>query len=360
MCSWQKSDRLEVDHHHNKNTKGTHMTFKALVTGGGGFVGRFVVEQLLQRGDAVTVFARGDYPQLAALGARVVRGDLQDAAAVARACAGQDVVFHIAARAGIWGTWESFYGPNVVGTENVIAACHAHGISRLVYTSSPSVVFDGRPQEGVDEKAPYLDHYESLYARTKSIAEQRVLAANGQHDLLTVSLRPHFIFGPRDTHVTLGLIERARAKKMMQVGSDTVKKDPSYVEDVAWAHLLAADALKPGSPLAGAAYFISQGEPVLFWQWVADLLQALDLPGIQRKIPLGLAQVVGSGLEMAYRLLPLRGEPFLTRFLVNEMGQSQYYSIERARRDFNYVPRHTAAQALEKTVAYWKERINAV
>ncbi|MBN2005506.1 MAG: NAD-dependent epimerase/dehydratase family protein [Anaerolineae bacterium] len=335
------------------------MTLKALVTGGGGFIGSFVVEQLLQRGDSVTVFARGDYPQLAASGARVIRGDVQDAAAITEACAGHDIVFHIAAKAGIWGTWESFYGPNVAGTENVIAACHAQGISRLVYTSSPSVVFDGHPQEGVDETVAYPQHYESLYARAKSIAEQRVLAANGQGGLLTVSLRPHFVFGPRDTHITLGLIERARAKKMMQVGLDTVKKDLSYVEDVAWAHLLAADALQPGSPLAGSAYFISQGEPVLFWQWVADLLQALGLPGIQRKIPLGLAQTVGTGMEWVYRVLPLRGEPLLTRFLVNEMGQSQYYSIERARRDFGYVPRYTIAQALEKTVAYWRERLAA-
>ena len=325
---------------------------QTLVTGGGGFVGRYVVEQLLQRGDAVTVFARGNYPELGALGATLIQGDLQDATAIKRACVEKDIVFHVAAKAGVWGTWKSFYDPNVIGTENVIAACTANAVPRLVYTSSPSVTFDGQPQAGVNETCPYPLHYDSLYARAKAIAEQKVLAANGQNGLLTVSLRPHFIWGPRDTHILPGLIARARAKQLVQVGPATVKKDMSYVEDVAWAHLLAADALKPGSPVAGAAYFISQGEPVLFWQWVAELMTALGLPGIQKQIPLAVALVIGWSMETAYRLWPLRGEPLLTRFLVNEMGQSQYYDISRAKRDFGYLPRFSMAQAMEKTVAY--------
>ncbi|MFN2110814.1 MAG: NAD-dependent epimerase/dehydratase family protein, partial [Anaerolineae bacterium] len=242
-----------------------------LVTGGGGFLGRYIVEQLLARGDEVTVFARGAYPELEALGARVVRGDLQDVEAVNHACAGIDVVFHVAAKAGMSGPWDDFYGVNVTGTQNVIAACRANGVPKLIYTSSPSVIFDGTPQESVDESYPYPTHYESPYPHTKAIAEQDVMAAHRGDTqgvpLLTVSLRPHLIIGPRDNHLLPGLLARAKTGLLPQVGDGTNKVDLTDVEDAARAHLLAADALEPGSPLDGppghgCVYFISQDEPV--------------------------------------------------------------------------------------------------
>ncbi len=332
---------------------------RTLVTGGGGFLGRYIVEQLLDRGDSVTVFARGAYPELEKIGVTLVRGDIQDADAIIRACKGMDVVFHVAAKAGIWGTWASFYEPNVVGTENVIQACVVNNVPKLVYTSSPSVIFDGQPQEGVDESCPYPQHYKSLYAQTKAIAEQKVIAANDSARLLTTSLRPHFIWGPRDTHILPGLLSRARAKKLIQVGPGTNKKDLAYVEDVARAHLLAADALEPDSPVAGSVYFISQDEPVLFWLWVEELMQDLGLPGIQRRIPLPVAQLLGSVMEGVYKILGLKGEPLLTRFLVDEMGQSQYYDISRAKQDFGYRPQFSMTEAREKTLAYLLEDIKS-
>src|SRR5206468_3373246 len=139
---------------------------KALVTGGGGFLGGAIVRRLAARGDQVRSFARGDYPALAALGVEERRGDLADAAAVADAVGGMDIVLHVAAKAGIWGRYADFHHTNVVGTRNVLSACRRHGVRRLVYTSSPSVVFDGRDQEGVDESVPYPAHYEAHYPRT--------------------------------------------------------------------------------------------------------------------------------------------------------------------------------------------------
>ena len=337
---------------------------RTLVTGGGGFLGRYIVEQLLARGDAVTVFARGAYPELAAIGATLVRGDLRDAGAVTRACAGIDVVFHVAAKAGMWGPWDAFYSVNVVGTHNVIAACRANGVRKLIYTSSPSVIFDGRPQEGVDESYPYPAHYESPYPHTKSLAEQAVVAAHRggnprEAPLLTVSLRPHLIIGPRDNHLIPGLLARARAGSLPQVGAGTNKVDLTDVEDAARAHLLAADALEPGAPADGPAgrgrvYFISQDEPVVLWPWIRALLRALDLPEPRLRVPLRAARAAGALLETLHRALHRPGEPRLTRFIASELAQSHYYNITAAKRDLGYAPQRTMAEVTARLVAWLK------
>jgi nucleoside-diphosphate-sugar epimerase len=333
----------------------------SLVTGGGGFLGRAIVEQLLARGDAVTVFARGAYPELEALGARVVRGDLQDAEVVRRACAGMDVVFHVAAKAGMWGPWDDFYGVNVTGTQNVIAACRANGVPKLVNTSSPSVIFDGKPQEGVDESYPYPDHYESPYPHTKAIAEQAVMAAHRGDtqgvSLRTVSLRPHLIIGPRDNHLLPGLLARAKTGLLPQVGDGTNRVDLTDVEDAARAHLLAADALEPGSPLdglpgRGRVYFISQDEPVTLWLWIRGLLRDLGLSEPRVRIPLGAARAVGGLLETLHTTLHRPGEPRLTRFIASELAQSHYYDISAAKRDFGYVPQRTMAEVTARVAAW--------
>ena len=121
---------------------------RALVTGGGGFLGGAIVRRLRERGDTVRSLSRNTYPELGARGVEQVRGDLGDPGAVSAAVAGCDVVFHVAARAGVWGPWAEYHQANVLGTENVLAACRAHGVRRLVFTSSPSVAFAGVDQNG--------------------------------------------------------------------------------------------------------------------------------------------------------------------------------------------------------------------
>ena len=326
-------------------------TTHALVTGGGGFLGRYIVELLLDRGSRVTVFARGHYPELGRQGARLVRGNLADLDALTQASKGVDIVYHVAAKAGLWGPRDDFYRANVTGTENVIAACRANGVPKLVYTSSPSVIFDGSDQRGIDETTPYPAHYESPYPETKALGEQRVIEANGD-GLLTTSLRPHLIFGPRDNHLLPSLLEKARQGRLPQVGDGTNKVDLTYVKDAARAHLLAADALAPGSPVAGGIYFISQDEPVVLWPWIQDLLRQLDLPAVRIRIPLGLARAAGGLLVAAYRGLRLRGEPPLTPFLASELAQNHYYDVSAAKRDFGYRPQHTMVEATAKTVTW--------
>jgi len=328
---------------------------RVLVTGGGGFLGRYVVEQSLARGDEVTAFARSAYPDLEAMGVRLVRGDLADAAAVKAACAGIDVVYHVASMTGYWGSWDAFYQANVVGTRNVIAACWANAVPRLVYTSTPSVVFGDRPHEGADESLPYPEHYENNYSRSKAIAERAVMGANGQDGLLTVALRPHLIIGPRDRHLLPRIIARVGTGRVPQIGDGTNMVDLTYVEDAARAHLLAADALSPGSPAAGSVYFVTQGEPVNAWRWIDQLMRALGRRTVRYQVPLGAARAACGLLEFAYGALPLLGEPPATRFLANELAMSHYYDISRARHDLNYVPQFTMEEATLRTITYFRE-----
>jgi nucleoside-diphosphate-sugar epimerase len=329
---------------------------KALVTGGGGFLGCYIVEQLLARGDSVVVFARRDYPELSKIGAKLTRGDICDPLAIQNACVGIDTVFHVAAMEGLWGKWESFYQPNVIGTQNVIQACLRQGVGKLIYTSSPSVIFDNSSQEGCDERLPYPSHYESYYAKTKALGEQMISKAH-REGLLTVSLRPHLIWGPRDTHILPQVIALAKAGQVLQVGDGRNMVDFTYVEDAARAHILAADALYPGSNIAGSVYFISQDDPVKLWPWVNNLLSRLGIPKVNRKITLRQARTIGMVLESAYRILPLKGEPRLTRFLASELALSHYYDISRAKRDFNYQPQFTMEQGLEKTLVFFTQNL---
>ncbi|MEO1269842.1 MAG: NAD-dependent epimerase/dehydratase family protein, partial [Myxococcota bacterium] len=170
---------------------------KALITGGTGFLGGAIAQALRERGDTVRSLARRRSAKLAALGVEQIVGDICYPTPVKRAMKGCDVVFHVAARVGAWGSYEAFYLPNVLGTWNVIHACRQLGVGRLVFTSSPSVVFDGTDMEGVDESVPYPDHYATHYPRTKAEAERLVLAADSADDgVRTLALRPHLVWGP--------------------------------------------------------------------------------------------------------------------------------------------------------------------
>jgi nucleoside-diphosphate-sugar epimerase len=326
----------------------------ALVTGPGGFLGRYIVEQLIARGDRVRGFCRGRYPELARLGVELIQGDLRDPSAAKDACSGMDVVFHVAGVAGIWGPWKHYYGINTLGTRHVIEGCRAHGVGRLVYTSSPSVTFDGRPQEGVDERAPYPTRWLCHYPHSKALAEQDALSASGA-ELMTCALRPHLVWGPRDRHLVPRLLDRARRGQLRRVGDGSNRIDMIYVENAARAHLQAADALRPGSPACGRAYFISQGEPVNCWQWIDQLLALAGLPPVRRSISITAAWGVGALLEAAHAVFRRSGEPRMTRFLAAQLGHSHYFDIRRAREDLGYRAEITTAEGMRRLAASWRE-----
>ena len=331
---------------------------KALVTGGGGFLGGAIVRALVARGlsgqsVAVRSFSRQAYPALAALGVEQVQGDIADAAPVTAAVRGCDVVFHVAAKPGLWGEYADYHRANVRGTENVIAACRAAGVPRLVYTSSPSVVFDGRDMEGVDESVPYPAHYEAHYPRTKALAEQAVIAANGAQ-LATVSLRPHLIWGPGDNHLLPRMVARAKTGQLRRIGSRCNLIDTIHVDNAADAHLLAAERLSPASPVAGKVYFISQGEPVPLWEMVNRLLQAANAPLVTRAVPLPVALALAWGFEAMHRVTNNPAEPRLTRFLVRELATAHWFNIDAARRDLGFVPRVSIAEGLAQLAAEYR------
>lgn len=327
---------------------------KVLVTGGGGFVGGYLVDLLLARGYSVRSIGRSPQPDLAAKGVETQQVDLTDAAAVQDAVAGMDAVFHVAAKAGVWGPWEEYYQANVVGTDNVVKACKMRGVERLVYTSTPSVVFNRQSIRNGDESMSYGSGWLCHYAQTKAIAEERALAQSCD-SLKIVALRPHLIFGPGDPHLLPRVIESATSGRLKIVGDGRSKVDVSYVEDVAAAHLNAFDALADGRG-AGQAYFISQGQPVELWPWVNGILEALGHPPLRKKIPLRLAYMIGWICETAWSVFRRSGEPPLTRFVAVELAKDHYFNIAAARRDLGYQPSVAMQAALDATVADLKRR----
>ena len=310
---------------------------KALVTGGGGFLGKAIVRHLVTRGWSVRSFSRDSYPELDTLGVKQCQGDLADAEAVAVAVQGCDVVFHVAAKAGVWGAYDDYFRANVTGTENILAACRQHGIGRLVHTSSPSVVFSGNDIEGGDESLPYPQTFTSPYPATKALAERLVLAANSPV-LATVALRPHLIWGPEDNHLVPRIVARGRAGRLRRIGNRPCLVDSVYIDNAALAHLLAAEHLLPGSAPAGKAYFITNGEPLPLWELVNRILACAGVPPVTKSVSPGAAYAAGWLLEKVYGLFQLSGEPPMTRFLAHELSTAHWFDISAARRDFGYAP----------------------
>jgi nucleoside-diphosphate-sugar epimerase len=327
---------------------------KALITGGGGFLGRAIVEALVSAGHEVTVVGRHPYPEVAALGARCLQSDVATADLTA-SLRGHDVVIHTAAKAGVWGDPAEYRRTNVEGTRRVVAACRAAGVPRLVYTSSPSVVFDGQDHEGVTER-PYPARYEAVYPETKAAAERLVLGASGD-EMATVALRPHLIYGPRDPHLLPRLFARAKARRLAIVGAGTNRVSVTYVDNAAAAHVQAALRLEPGCPFAGRAFFVNDPEPVQLWPWLNGLLARVGLPPVTRRIPPALARAAGAAAEGLWPLLRLNGEPPMTRFVAAQLASSHWYDVTPAREAFGYVPPVGPDEALARTAEYWSGRV---
>jgi nucleoside-diphosphate-sugar epimerase len=328
---------------------------KVLVTGGGGFLGKAIVRLLLEQGAEVCSFARNIYPQLTALGVEQRVGDLADLSAVIKAANGCDLVYHVAAKAGIWGKYNEFYQPNVIGTKNVIQACKRCDISRLVYTSSPSVVFDGSDLEGVDESVPYPSHFHSWYPQTKAEAEQLVLAANDAA-LATVALRPHLIWGPEDNHLVPRILERGRSGTLRRIGSRPCLVDSVYIDNAAKAHIQVAEKLASGSAVAGKVYFISNDDPQPLWDIINRILAAGGLPAVTKTISPAVAYAAGAVLETLYRFFKLPGEPRMTRFVAKELSTAHWFDLSAAKRDFGYHPEVSVDEGIRHLQAWLQQQ----
>ena len=324
-----------------------------LVTGGSGFLGGAIVQMLLDRGERVRSLARRPNPDLLAQGVEVLQGDIADSHAVSSAAQGVEAVVHIAAKAGYWGTLQEYYLPNVTGTANVLAACKEHGIQRLVYTSTPSVVHAGGDVAGIDESTPYPDHYSSAYPATKAEAERLVLAANSD-ELATVAIRPHLIWGPGDNQLVPRLVDRARSGRLMLVGDGSNLIDTTFVDNAAHAHLLALDRLAPESAISGRPFFIAQGEPKPMAETINLLLAAAGAPPVHRHVSAGVAVKLGSAAERVWRVGRFKGEPPLTRFLAEQLGTAHWFDLTGARRDLGYEPVVSFEEGLSRLEDYYR------
>jgi nucleoside-diphosphate-sugar epimerase len=269
---------------------------KALVTGGGGFLGGSIVRRLVERGWPVRTLQRGQYSRIDELGAEQVRGDIADPDTVSRAIDGVDVVFHVAAKVEPWGAYPPFHRTNVVGTENVLTAMRQHGVSRLVYT----------------------------------------------------------IWGPEDTNLVPQLVARYRAGQLRFVGDGSNLVDTAYIDNVVDAHMLAADRLEPEAACAGRPYFISNGEPWPMKKIINGILAAAGLPPEERSVPLRAALVAGAVFENLYKIFPTEGGPRMTRFVARNFATAHWFDISAARRDLGYEPRVSIEEGLSRLKVWFE------
>jgi len=330
-----------------------------LVTGGTGFLGRRLVERLLGEGRQVSILGRTPAPELERRGVRFIRASLDDATAVRAACAGMESVFHVAAKVGVWGSYEDFFRTNVLGTRALVEGCRANGVKRLIYTSTPSVVYNARDLAGGDESLPLTTACPSPYPLTKAIAEKEVLAANTS-SFRTIALRPHLIWGIGDPHLVPRVLQRSRAGRLRIIGSGLNRVDMVHIENAVDAHLLAEQALISSHvisdnvagrrPASGRAFFITNGEPVVLWEWINGLLRALGERVVTRHVSLRVASAVGAACELTWRVASLPGEPPMTRFVAAELAKDHWFDITAARRDLGYSPRVSMAEGTAELI----------
>jgi 2-alkyl-3-oxoalkanoate reductase len=326
---------------------------KAFITGGGGFIGYALVCELVRRGYRVTSFSRNDYPALREIGVDIKRGDISDTNAILKACEHMDIIFHVAAKAGASGYYRDYFRTNVTGTSNIIHACKINKIKYLVYTSSASVVFDGSNIEGSDESLPYPARPLSYYTGTKALAEQLILKVNSPA-LRTLALRPHLVYGQGDNHLIPKIISLAKTGRLRRIGGCKNLVDVSYIDNVVMAHINAARAMINNPAVTGEAYFITNGEPVLLWDFLDMILQASGLEPLKKRVPVWTAIMI-SHISEAFQRLFANDQGTLTPFVVSELTRSHWFDISKARRLLNYNPGILNIEGLkrmEKSIHY--------
>lgn len=317
-----------------------------LVTGGTGFLGQHLVRALLLEGYVVRLMGRNlgshDVQELLAAGAEPVKADLRDHAAVVEACRGAEVVFHVGALSAPWGLRSEFFSTNVEGTRSVIEGCRVHDVKRLVYVSSPSVVFDGRDQHDLGDDAPYPRRFASVYSLTKKLGEDLVNRA-APH-IQTVILRPKAMFGPGDVALLPRLITAARRGRLPQIGNGLNRVDLTYVDNVVHALLLSLSAPQA----VGKTYTITNDEHPLLWEVIRYALDYLGLSTQLRRVPLPVAIAAAGAMEAVAAVTGK--EPTLTRYSAAILARTQTYNIEGARSDLGYAPQVSFAEGMQRTL----------
>jgi nucleoside-diphosphate-sugar epimerase len=317
------------------------------VTGGSGFIGQRLIRRLVGEGNVVFALARSERTGklLAELGAQPMPGDLSDRESL-RAAAGEcELAFHAAAHVGEWGPRWQFEDVNVRGTGNVVEACRAAGVRRLVHVSTEAVLLVGKPLVNVDETAPLRPDSKSPYCATKAKAERLVRDANGD-GLETVCVRPRFVWGAGDTTVLPSLTAAVQAGRFAWIGGGRHLTATTHVDNTVEGLILAAER---GAP--GGVYFVTDGEPVVFREFVTKLLGTQGVVAPERSVPLAPAMRGAAMGETIWRVLPLKGSPPLTRMAVWVSALETTIDISRARRELGYEPVRTRDQGLDELLS---------
>ena len=324
-----------------------------LVTGGGGFMGMALCKRLVADGHQVTSFSRWEYPLHWALGIGSIQADIRDPEAVSEACKGMDVVFHLAAKVGIWGNYEDYESINVTGTINVIDACRNHGVGRIVFTSCSSVIFDGSDLDEIDETYPYPNDLGSHYATSKMHAEKLITEANSEN-LKTISLRPHLVWGPYDAHLIPGILRTAASDKLRRIGDKEHFIDTIYIDNMIDALVLAAEALESNPDAPGEILFITNGEPSKVWDFINSIRDIAGHPPVQQSIPERRALFAAGISELFHKIFNIKSEPFMTRYAIRELCANHLYNSSKARRILGYEPRVSYADGFKNLREYLK------
>lgn len=334
-----------------------------LVTGGAGFLGRNLVKALLDGGCRVTALVNRTPLQLAHPNLTLLTGDICDADAMFEACAEIDTVFHTAATIALLGGRfasdkyrRAAWHVNVEGTQNIIDACHAGNVKRLIYTSSVDVCFDGAPLPQMNETMPYARAPKSVYAATKIEAERRVLKANGEADLLTCAIRPDGIYGAEPNEMIDRFYGQLAAGRLQaRLGAASTLQDNSQVHNLVHGEILAALHLVPGGVACGQAYFIGDGEPMNSFEFFRPLIEGTGHPFPTRIIPAGLLRPVVTVWEAMHFLFGLP-QPMLSPHELDKVTVTHYASYDKARRELGYAPLLDVATAMRDCLAYCKSR----
>lgn len=323
---------------------------KVLVTGATGFLGKYVVEELVEHGYQVRAFGRNRAIGQSLVNASVtfIQGDLTNQEDLTKACQEMDMVVHAGALSTVWGPWEDFYQTNVLGTKYVLEACREANIERLVYVSSPSIYAAPRDQLGIKESDAPQENRLNNYIRSKLASEKLF---KDYPDVSSVILRPRGLFGIGDTSILPRVLNLSQKIGIPLIGDGRQLMDMTCVENVALAIRLALETPQA----AGEVYNITNGEPRVFRDLIEETLRGLGYPIRYRKIPAPLVSAISSILEFIYKNLKLKGEPALTRYTYYLLRYSQTLDISKAERDLGYRPKITISEGIEQYVQDYRK-----
>lgn len=323
---------------------------KILVTGGTGFLGRHIVWRLAELGHEVIFTGRqataaADVIALAKAPVRWLQVQHGTAETVLiEAARDADAIVHSAALSSPWGKYADFYSANVMSTKEVLAACAANNVRRLVHISTPSLYFNFKDRLNISEQDP-LPTPVNDYALTKAQAEQLVLQSAVPERVI---LRPRAIFGPWDNTLMPRILRVMKNDAIPLMRGGQAVLDITYVENVVDAIVLALT-----KPLTAAVqtYSVTNGEPQPLHSLLHQMADAFGLKLRTRKLPWWLVSGLAQTLELASRATHGR-EPKITRYGAGVLAFSQTLDISAIRRDLGYQPQISIAEGMRRHAAW--------